>query len=275
MFLERAYERATAELDDEVIVPSTFDGIYSQEEIAEDHVLTERLRKKFEERAAREASIETRKLAKVFEAIIAEQITMNEWFGEGVEVIASSMYDDFVNGVDGIVEFSVTDREKRHLALAIDVTFSGRVDEKFRRIKEEIADGHLAHIKYFAERDEDETLLPKQGLEDIPRVVVGAQIDTVRELAELWMERRNRELAEHEMRTMLITEIRTQLESIAAYTRKKDQTKLTQRCEEALELIKKAERGAKRRDVSDMRRDPVFDGIYVAAQHFLHEAERE
>lgn len=270
-FLDRAYEKAERSLSAEVIDPNDFEGIYTREEIDTDIALVERLERKFEQRSHSEGAEKIKQMATIFEAVIADQITLNEWFGEGAEVITSSKFDDYVNGVDGIVEFTISDGDKRHLALAIDVTFNAEAREKFDRIKQEIDENRLTNIRYFAERDdEDEDLLPKMGLENVPRVVVGVGMEKLQDLVELWTNKDNKKLANHEVRPMLLEEIRLQLEAFAMYAAKKDRTTLVGRYKEALELIENAQKSAKRMEEYEMRNDPVFDGIFVMAKNFKH-----
>jgi hypothetical protein len=68
--------------------------------------------------------------------------------------MATSKFDDIVNGVDGVIEFLDNEEEssQEHIALSFDVVFSSdeqRVIHKLNRTKKEIENGKLTEVKYF------------------------------------------------------------------------------------------------------------------------------
>ena len=89
------------------------------------------------------------------------------------------------------------------MALAIDETFSHDVDEKFKRIKEEIKRGELTQIKYFI----SERLNIRGELSKIPRVVIGIDAKQQKEIGELWLEKNNKDLAKHSTQFIILEEI--------------------------------------------------------------------
>ncbi len=169
----------------------------------------------------------TRKLSTIFEAVIHENAELSEWPGPEAQTIKSSRYDDIKNGVDTIVEFEEPDRSTTHLALAIDVAMSGSIEKKFDRIKQEIREGRMAEVKYFASDTTD-----PGPLHNVPRIVIGADGRTVNELANLWLEGSKRELGKHPIQFQILEEIIMQLTAFEAYAQQ----------EHKLELAKEYER---------------------------------
>lgn len=122
-----------------------------------------------------------RKLATVFEAIVHEHAELSEWFGPDAETIKPSRYDDIKNGIDTVAELKETGNSVARIAMGIDVTFSHDAELKFERIKKEIESGKLAEVKYFYSESSD----IKEKLSNLPRVVIGADEKTIREVANM------------------------------------------------------------------------------------------
>jgi hypothetical protein len=178
--------------------------------------------RRFEESEARDTEFESvlRKMAKIFEVIINEQIELSDWLGGSAMTQKASEYDDYKNGVDTVVEF---DEEEgfSHLALAIDVTSSHELARKFDRIKKEIDQGVLTKIKYFV----SEGLSFKGEKGNIPRVVIGADRKTITDLMGKWIDEDKEALAKHVVQAILIEEIIAQLEVFASYAQSVGQEK--------------------------------------------------
>lgn len=185
--------------------PKSFIGHYSQESVEKDIEKIERLKSTF----APENAI--KRTSEVFEALIYQHAELSEWLGSNAETIRTSEYDDIINGIDLIVEFTDAESSK-HLALGVDVTFGTReIREKFERIKAEIDKNELAEVKYFDSHN------ITGRLKQLPRVVVGVEMDTVISLAALWYRKKNEELANHFVRDILVQEITIQLEKYLQY----------------------------------------------------------
>lgn len=223
------------------IDPRNFVDLYSEKTVEHDEAHVRKLEEKFEEERGANPTIGVwQKRGKLFEAIIKDQAELSEWLGENAHVRDTAKYDDYVNGVDGIVSFEEEGRQESHLALAIDVTRSDRhLSEKFDKIKHSIDTGNLSRIKYF----ESETM--RGELRRIPRVVVGADRRTISDVSQLLLDFRmmqthpasNRDdlsieskesrreefgkvreqLAEHPLQFQLLFEIKAQLEAFEAY----------------------------------------------------------
>ncbi|MEK7542963.1 MAG: hypothetical protein AAB503_01495 [Patescibacteria group bacterium] len=203
------------------------------------------------------------KIARIFEALILEHGELSEWFGPNGMTFKTSLYDDIENKVDTIVEFSEDpengiEKKTSHLALAIDETFSADfIKDKLLRIRDkEINEGKLAKIKYFLPKTGDEP-----GLKDLPRVIVGADIKTVDELGELWLEGKNKALGEHRIQFQILEELLIQLEAFGNYAEKIKKPKIAAIYRKAYETVKKIWDEKQKTLVDDGTRDSVFYAI--------------
>ncbi|MCA9364038.1 hypothetical protein KC727_02365 [Candidatus Kaiserbacteria bacterium] len=201
---------------------------------------------------------ETKKTARVLEAIIHEYGELGDWFGENATTIKTSEYDDYVNGVDLVVELS-DDDFSHHLALAVDVTFGSKhVHKKFQKIKEEIDAEKLAEVKYFESHGFRGTL------KQVPRIVVGAECDTVRQLAALWNSGDKAALAGHEIRNILQAEIATELETFLAYAEKNGKRNAARSFRQALgvlSLTKMRDGGLTSKTPADAMFQSILEGL--------------
>ncbi len=211
-FIETMYLRAQEEIIDMQIDMDEFRDLYGEVGVKKDQEYVAQMEKQFSQEtdAQRERS---KKLATIFEVIIDNQIEQNEWLGSGAYTIKASKYDDIRNGVDTIVEFD-RDEGVSHLALAIDVTYSSdAILKKLKKIKSDIETGRLTQIKYF----ESENLNFRGEINNIPKLIVGADIESVKELMELFEARNNKELKNHKVKIQTIEMMRMQLEAYRDY----------------------------------------------------------
>lgn len=159
---------------------------------------------------------EAKKIAKIFEAILCQQTELSEWLGSDVTTMLCSDYDDYVNGVDIVAEFSEGDFSPSYLGLAVDATYSSDLSKKFKKIKNEIASGKMAEIKYFKSSEMD--FMGKMS--QIPRVVVGAKYQTIIELVEMQKAGKKKELGNHWIQFQILEQILEQLEEFQKYADK-------------------------------------------------------
>ncbi len=200
-----------------------------------------------------------RVLAKVFEALIIEQIGTNEWFGHGTEIKKTSEYDDIKNKVDAIAEIKTGPMSSSHLALAVDITTTMNSQKKFDEIINDIKNGHLTNIKYFI----SEHLHFKGSVSNVPRVIVGANKETILDAVDKWVGNKNAELKEHILRAIVLEEIKVQLEKFRDFATEVNQSKLAEIYQKTLTLIEKiiADRHFTPIDLADVRNDTVFMSI--------------
>jgi hypothetical protein len=198
-----------------------FKDLYGEKNIENDRLYVEGMEKKFKEDLTPEKK-KLNQLAAVFEAIIYEHGELSDWFGPSAFMIKPSRYDDIKNGVDEVVEFQIDEYSASHLALAIDVTFSHEMQNKFERIKKENDTGKLTKVKYF----NSDHLNIRGELSRVPRVVVGAEARTVKELGELWMEEKNKELGKHSIQFQILKEILMQAKVFSRYANQKGKSEI-------------------------------------------------
>lgn len=209
--IAEAYKKAKSLIDKDAIKPQNFIHPYGDISVQNDIALVNKLSAKFE------TDEPHKKYADVFEGIMYEHIEQSNWFGDTASTIKTSLYDDYVNQVDLIVEFSEESQALSHLGLAVDVTF-GTIDmqEKFEKIRQEILSGKLTEVKYF----ESEHSRHKGLYQRLPRVVIGVERDRVVELAALWLNpKRKKEFANHPIQKVILQEIVLQLEKFLEFAR--------------------------------------------------------
>ena len=261
--VSEAYLEAKEKSGKERIEPLDFSDLYSEESIREDLELSSRLEAKFE----KENNPETHRLATILEEVFSEQIELNDWLGEGVTTQKASRYDDFVNGVDEIVEIE-EENSVNHWAVAIDVTFGTNLSSKFGRIKKEIESGDLATVKYF----ENSERSFKGKLSKIPRIIIGTGKENIVKLAKLWVEKNNKELASHPVQLEILEEIILQLEAFKRYAEKlgkEDIVKIYDRqLSIAIKMSKEKQELRKKSDLSYRKDDKVFESIRKGAEAF-------
>lgn len=167
----------------------------------------------FKARATPESD-ELKKVADIFEALVLWHGEQSDWFGANATTMKTSRYDDYVNGVDAVIEFRGSDPgSASHVGLAADVTFTQDTTAKFDRLRGQIEKGQLPVVKYF----HSENMNFHGQLSKLPEVIIGAERKAVLELAELWAERKMDKLAVHPIQIMILTQIEAQLRVFALY----------------------------------------------------------
>ena len=251
--LDKAFERAKTIIEKAEIQPEDFGDVYDADEIRDDIQYVERIERRIEEQETSEQK-KHKKLATVFEAIVHEHAELSEWFGPDAETIKPSRYDDIKNGVDTIAELKEGGKSVTHLAMGIDVTFSVDAEKKFKRIKQEIENGTLAEVKYF----HSEYMEVRERLSNVPRVVIGADEKTIRELSTLWLEGRKKELGNHPIQFQILEEIADQLKVYKAYAETVGQPGLAAMYEKVMRSVRdiRKKKGMTMKDSG--ARDSVF-----------------
>lgn len=261
--IDQAEQRAIRTLRNEMIDPEEFRDLYGDKAVEEDKRYTEEMEQKFKDGATPETR-ERIKLATILEAIVHENAELSDWFGPDAHTIKSSRFDDIKHGVDTIVELRETGTSASHLALAVDATLSIDLAKKFERIKGEIERGELTKVKYFA----SEHLGVRGELSRLPRVVIGTDAKTIKELADLWLERNQRALGTHPVQFQILEEILDQLDAFEQYAVHVRQPEIALIYEKAKKLILAID-GAKRNTIeAPGERDEVFYAIQNYAQNF-------
>jgi hypothetical protein len=262
--IEKAHHRTEEIFRKEAIQLDDFIGKqpYSDDQINADKLKAKELKKRFETEDPH------KKYADVMEGLIYRQISQSGWFGEKAMPIKTSLYDDYINGVDLMVEFEEESRAKRHLGLAVDVTFSadantGTLDKKFDRMKKEIDEGHLAEVRYFKSKNR------RMIFENLPRVVVGMERTRVMELATLWLnEDRHEELKNHPVQRMILEQVYAQLVGLARYAEVQGQAEVAEILRDEIPVIREILEEKKRILLGDIKFDQVHRQIMSKASGF-------
>jgi hypothetical protein len=252
--IEKAAAKARETFKRDGIDPLAFTPPYDTADVLRDIAKAHDLERKFN------AEERVHKLyADAFEGVIYENIELQDWLGRSARTIKTSQYDDYVNGVDLMVEFEHDDRFVSHLGLGVDVTFgTASMEKKFARIREEIAAGKLGTVKYFASEQS-----PHKGMyQNLPRVIVGVERDHVVELAARWMDPRLRAgLKDHPVQAILIDEIAAELEYFRRYALRTGQTQLVPIYDRSLSLVRRIQAEKRHYRDNDWSDDRVLKSI--------------
>ncbi|MBI3335319.1 MAG: hypothetical protein HY001_02375 [Candidatus Portnoybacteria bacterium] len=213
---QRAIEKARTILGKLRVNPETFRDLYGNVNINADLAYVRRTRYSMEMHdTIRER--QSKEIADTFEVILHEQVGKNKWLGENAFSVKTSEYDDIRNGVDSVTEFLTGPSSVSHLALGIDITFGYNLAKKFERIKEEIDAGNLTQVKYFVSPSQHF----RGELKKIPRVVAGADIDSVNGLITLWLNEDDVLLKRHPVQLKILDEMKMQLEVFREYSKQR------------------------------------------------------
>ena len=219
--IKKAHERARKILASVDIDPRKFEN-YDKTMIARDMELVRTREAQFNMQSTPE-SREAKEIATILEAILHEQIGKNGWIGPNVSTIRASRYDDYENGVDSIAQFRREGEGDSHLGIALDATFSSHITEKLDDVKEDVANGKLTQIKYFASPNpENPREYAYMGSLKVPRVVIGIEKKAVLDLIRTWMQDDTHALFEHPIQHVIAKEIIDQLSFFERYARSRN-----------------------------------------------------
>jgi len=212
--IEEAWDKAKETLKNR-IDPHDFMDLYGSQGIREDLQAVVEHEKIF---SAGYTHTEQGKSSLIFEAIMDEGIALHDWFGPDADTIRPSRFDDVFNGIDSITEFQ-KEEGASHLALAIDVTFDPNIKNKIEKIARGVEHGELTHVKYF----KSDHMNFRGELRNVPKVIVGADKRTIKELADLWVTDR-KALAKHPIQFKVLEEIQFQLSAFEHYAERNRQS---------------------------------------------------
>ena len=211
--LEAAYQKALATETDKIQMED-FVKLYGEEKVAEHQKKVREMRAEFDlQDLQSDTVIEARKFGKILEAILIEQIELNEWFGAGVNTQQTTDYDDYCNGIDFLSEFR-KEGMRNFLGFAVDATHGVAViRNKLAKIRKELDQGELGQVHYF--QSSDTSIMGSQRF--IPKIVLALDKKHVLEVAKLWVTGQKKALSEHPIRHIFIQEIFTQLRAQLVY----------------------------------------------------------
>ena len=194
----------------------------------------------------------------------------NDWFGENGFTVKTSRYDDYKNKTDVVLVLKEAEG-KTHLALAIDVVSSKNVTPKFAQTFEAVTKGELSRVEYFREKTHEGEESDFLGeLQNVPKVVIGAEAQTVRELAESWVEEKNSVLATHFVQFQILEQILLQCETFAALATTRHQPLVAEKYKQTGQVISRI-LDAKNTKVKDTgERDGVHSVIKAELDRLNH-----
>ncbi len=178
-----------------------FTDVYPQEEVSAD-------KQWLEQQRTREVEVAKTSRGKILETIIRRQAELSNWLGDNCHTVATTEYDDRANHVDFVVEWEKPDGQICRLAVDITTTEDpGIVNKKEELIEEEIERGTLTTVKYF-ESEADQT---KGKIEQLPRVVLAVDRQSIQKLCKDLVREKPKELAKSPEQLLLLKEIRLQM----------------------------------------------------------------
>lgn len=216
--------------------------------------------------------IEAKKVSVIMEAILTS-MTENDWFGPDAQMITPSHYDDIVNGIDGCLEFS-DQSSADYLALSVDFTYSSTdgLQKKIRDIEASVRAGTLSKMDFFVSSQ----LVPGEDGEDVPRfvgtksgipkVVVGCDSEHITDMAKLWVEGKNKSLATHPARLVLLDQMILQMNHYISIAEEADKQGVADAYRRDLAIIQSVRRNIAP-EVILSETDRVTEGIRELTRH--------
>ena len=189
--------------------PDSFVDQYSLDEINTDTQWAENIYSQGREKDTEETSTQ-RQYAIVMEAILLQHGELSDWFGKDAYTVKTTKFDDIRNGLDLVLSLPPQDNDiqQKRQNIGIDVTFSQRnLAKKLDRAYTEVCEGQLAEVKYYACEDTHE-----KGTIRVPRITLAITREHVTELAGLWLNKKNTDIANHAVKGIFLKEIEAQLQ---------------------------------------------------------------
>ena len=183
---EGLYHRITEQIDRFQPQMSLFENnpLYSHQELNADLKLVKKMEDNFHRRESPQEQM-AKKQAAVLEIVTTDSIDSFGWLGPEVYAFKTTPYDDYVGGVDTVIEYNdprYTVPKTNYAGFGLDLTYSLNLGRKISRIKEEILAGNLPEVKYGVSGVDGEA----KRLEDLPMFVITADPLTILELGQLW-----------------------------------------------------------------------------------------
>lgn len=187
---------------------------YGKETVLRDLQKVAELEKTFTRQQAADGTQEQKRLATVFENFFIDAANTEQWFGNA-EVMRSTRYDDYVNGVDVLTTLYDDEDRASHLEMSADLTFGTNASNtKLEKILHDIESGRLAKVKYFHSDHMGFT----GALKDVPRTVIGLDKHN---LPEFIRQRVHGDVSDTDHRDILLTQQQMQLRFFRDYADKR------------------------------------------------------
>src|ERR1700761_3581868 len=118
--IDEAYTKLRTTKAQAPISMNGFAELYGNDVVEKDKAYVRDRLEMFRQNANPE-DLQNKKLASVFEAIVTQEIELNDWLGPDVTTRRASLFDDIQNGVDTIASIQESENTN-YFGLAIDVT---------------------------------------------------------------------------------------------------------------------------------------------------------
>jgi hypothetical protein len=260
--ISRAHEKAQNEVlhnPEYAIQESDFIPVYGREAVTKDIKTADNLERTF---TMNSREINAKKLADILEAIVLMQAEQSEWLGDA-NTLKTSRFDDYVNKVDVIAEWSDPNQGSRVLALALDVTFGTQsIHKKLAAIRNSIDKRELGSIRYFKDSHGD-FIGTRQN---VPRTVIGVSQPVVTELAGLWINNKQKALGQHPVQSLFLRQIATQLLAMREYAKSIGNETAFRTYSQSLQAINLIRSQKKGISYDPLRMDPVEQQIILQTQ---------
>jgi hypothetical protein len=283
-WLTLAYEKARKKIEEMQIQEQDegFVKLYGEETVKRDLANVKRLEAIFAAESTPDQETNY-KCAVVLEVISDEAMELYNWLGQDIYVVKTSKHDDFNNQTDSVIEQVIEGQEGgvsgkkkiTHTAVSVDVTSSTHLEKKIAGILASIESGKLTDVKYYRSGKGDYI----GPLRTIPKFVVGVDRESIRGLAELWLdedkERRNL-IAQHSVQFKIIYEIIHQAEAFITFAKKCGNHKAAEAYRNSLLIALSALQEKRKDDNLRIKMSATFDSdkVYTAIMDNLKRIPR-
>lgn len=213
------YEEAKQHIQEAAIDIDSFRDLYGEAVVDTDNAEVKRLREIF---ARNEKTVlpngvtfeQVKQLSEISESFLLRGLNEAKWvpYCGGIK---TSEYDDYINGIDLVLEFQKADNPASHIGLGVDVTFSNNLTRKIAKVKQEITTGRLASVKYF---DSPNSHIRGQ-LRQVPHGVVGFDLDALQRISN-YHKAHGEMPANDPLRSVAFHQLNMQMQKFADYAEK-------------------------------------------------------
>jgi len=213
VILDAAWRKSQETETDKIDIES-FHQVFGKDRVEKDRRHAASLHKMFEHQLNHPQTGELVRMGRILEAIMIEQVELNEWLGPNVNTQQTTDFDDYQNGVDFVAEFQ-ENKASRYVGFAVDATHGSKqtMKNKLSRLRAKLTKGEMGHVDYFRSRDGR----VEGRLNFLPKVVVQVDKKLLVEIARLWVSGKQKELAEHPVKNLIQQEILLQLRAQVSY----------------------------------------------------------
>jgi len=143
-------------------------------------------------------------------------------------------------------------------------------DKKFRKIRRQLVEGKMGSVKYFRSLDGE----IEGRLNYVPRVVLSIDRNKVIEIAKLWVEGRQQELAKHSVQVTLMQEVYIQLDAQQKFVEVLGQHQMSRALYKQMKVIQRIidvkEQGFAQETIQDGLSDNRYSLMKETIKHFFN-----